>query len=125
MGTGLGAWHGLVQCRRPLPPPPLPPPSLSLTVPRPSFPRALSIDQASLRTLANPPSTHLRMNFPPFFFAYSQLKSAVRAPPTCRFPVGDGAKRTRTCRQVWRCGRSTVARGQYVCVEVASLAQEK
>jgi len=28
------------------------------------------------------------------YLAKSQLKSAVRAPPTCRFPVGDGAKRT-------------------------------
>src|SRR3981081_818987 len=28
--------------------------------------------------------------------AKSQLKSAVRAPPTCKYPVGEGAKRTRT-----------------------------
>src|SRR5262249_57743285 len=28
--------------------------------------------------------------------AKSQLKSAVRAPPTCRWPVGLGANRTRT-----------------------------
>src|SRR5438552_18713733 len=28
-------------------------------------------------------------------FAKSQLNSAVRAPPTCRYPVGEGAKRTR------------------------------
>src|SRR5215467_9902005 len=28
--------------------------------------------------------------------AKNQLKSAVRAPPTCRYPVGEGAKRTRT-----------------------------
>src|SRR5881397_3110067 len=28
--------------------------------------------------------------------AQSQLKSAVRAPPMCRYPVGEGAKRTRT-----------------------------
>src|SRR5262249_3021920 len=27
--------------------------------------------------------------------ANSQLNRAVRAPPTCRYPVGDGAKRTR------------------------------
>src|SRR6266850_2092052 len=33
---------------------------------------------------------------PPLFRAYSQLKSAVRAPPTWRYPVGEGAKRTRT-----------------------------
>mgnify|MGYP001807202628 CR=1 FL=1 len=37
-----------------------------------------------------------RMNLPPILRAYSQLKRAVRAPPTCRLPVGEGAKRTRT-----------------------------
>src|SRR5688572_15523624 len=36
-----------------------------------------------------------RMNTPPWRRASSQLNSAVRAPPTCRYPVGDGAKRTR------------------------------
>jgi hypothetical protein len=30
---------------------------------------------------------------PPVARANSQLKSAVRAPPMCRKPVGDGAKR--------------------------------
>src|SRR6266550_6332054 len=33
-------------------------------------------------------------NFPPSRRAKSQLNSAVLAPPTCRYPVGDGAKRT-------------------------------
>jgi len=28
----------------------------------------------------------------------NQLNKAVRAPPTCRYPVGDGANRTRTRR---------------------------
>ena len=42
-------------------------------------------------------SAHLRMNLPPVLLAYSQLNSAVLAPPTCRLPVGEGAKRTRTC----------------------------
>jgi len=28
--------------------------------------------------------------------ANSQLNSAVRAPPTCKYPVGEGANRTRT-----------------------------
>jgi hypothetical protein len=32
---------------------------------------------------------------PPLWRAYSQLKMKVRALPTCRNPVGDGAKRTR------------------------------
>src|SRR5580692_2093600 len=36
-----------------------------------------------------------RTNVPPVFRAQSQLKSAVRTPPMCRYPVGDGAKRTR------------------------------
>src|SRR3954470_21250411 len=34
-------------------------------------------------------------NTPPDRRANSQLNNAVRAPPTCRYPVGDGAKRTR------------------------------
>jgi hypothetical protein len=33
---------------------------------------------------------------PPWWRAKSQLKSAVRAPPICRKPVGEGAKRTTT-----------------------------
>src|SRR6266550_698778 len=33
---------------------------------------------------------------PPWCRAKSQLKSAVRAPPMCRKPVGEGAKRTVT-----------------------------
>ena len=37
-----------------------------------------------------------RMNWPPWWRAKSQLKRAVRAPPTCRCPVGLGAKRTLT-----------------------------
>src|SRR5689334_12301863 len=37
-----------------------------------------------------------RMKVPPTWRAKSQLKSAVRAPPTCRKPVGLGAKRTLT-----------------------------
>mmetsp|Transcript_15232 Transcript_15232/g.43319 ORF Transcript_15232/g.43319 Transcript_15232/m.43319 type:complete len:220 (+) Transcript_15232:1173-1832(+) len=41
-------------------------------------------------------SSTRRIIFPPMFFAKSQLKSAVLAPPTCSEPVGDGAKRTRT-----------------------------
>src|SRR5262245_3076247 len=37
-----------------------------------------------------------RMKTPPWWRANAQLNSAVRAPPTCRWPVGLGAKRTRT-----------------------------
>jgi hypothetical protein len=48
-------------------------------------------------THKDPLPAHRRMSLPPAFFAYSQLKRAVRAPPTCRLPVGDGANRTRTC----------------------------
>ena len=33
---------------------------------------------------------------PPLWRAKSQLKSAVRAPPICRNPVGEGAKRVTT-----------------------------
>src|SRR5262249_16423164 len=41
-----------------------------------------------------------RMKAPPWWRAKSQLKSAVRAPPTWRWPVGLGAKRTRTASAV-------------------------
>src|SRR5215475_16151009 len=41
-------------------------------------------------------SSMRRMNAPRWWRAKSQLNSAVRAPPTCRCPVGLGAKRTRT-----------------------------
>ena len=34
-------------------------------------------------------------NSPPVWRAKSQLNRTVRAPPTCRKPVGDGAKRVR------------------------------
>ena len=39
---------------------------------------------------------HLKTSFPPLFLAKSQLNKAVRAPPTWRRPVGDGANLTRT-----------------------------
>ena len=41
-------------------------------------------------------SSMRRMNVPPCARAKSQLYRAVRTPPTCRYPVGLGAKRTRT-----------------------------
>jgi hypothetical protein len=41
----------------------------------------------------NPDSLLGKSNCP--FFAMSQLYSAVRAPPTCNDPVGDGANRKR------------------------------
>ena len=41
-------------------------------------------------------SSMRRMNVPPCLRAKSQLKSAVRALPMCRKPVGEGAKRTVT-----------------------------
>src|SRR3954449_10409420 len=40
-----------------------------------------------------------RIIAPPTCRAASQLKSAVRAPPMWRAPVGDGAKRTRMVRE--------------------------
>ena len=40
-------------------------------------------------------SSMRRTKAPPVWRAQSQLKSAVRTPPMCRYPVGDGAKRTR------------------------------
>src|SRR5215203_2471388 len=40
-------------------------------------------------------SSTRRMKVPPVLRAQSQLKRAVRAPPMWRYPVGDGAKRTR------------------------------
>src|SRR5207302_7985321 len=41
-------------------------------------------------------SSMRRMNSPPSRLASSQLKSAMRPPPTWKYPVGDGQKRTRT-----------------------------
>src|SRR5215467_14191906 len=40
-------------------------------------------------------SSMRRMKTPFCFRANSQSNRAVLAPPTCRYPVGDGAKRTR------------------------------
>src|SRR6185503_1765483 len=39
-------------------------------------------------------------NLPPWWRANSQLNKAVRAPPMCRNPVGEGAKRVTTAG-VW------------------------
>src|SRR5947209_8438862 len=36
-----------------------------------------------------------RRNCPPYFFTNNQLNSAVRALPTWRYPVGEGANRRR------------------------------
>eukprot|EP00882_Tetradesmus_deserticola_P021998 GHRQ01023867.1.p2 GENE.GHRQ01023867.1~~GHRQ01023867.1.p2 ORF type:complete len:117 (-),score=12.65 GHRQ01023867.1:266-616(-) len=47
------------------------------------------------------PAAHLSTNLPPTLRAYSQLNSAVRAPPTCKLPVGEGAKRTLICAQAY------------------------
>ena len=41
------------------------------------------------------------MNCPPCCRAKSQLNSAVRTPPMCRYPVGLGAKRVRTMDVGW------------------------
>ena len=46
--------------------------------------------------LASSVSSTRTINWPPVFFAKSQLKSAVLAPPTWRVPVGLGANLTRT-----------------------------
>ena len=48
------------------------------------------------------PVTDLSMSLPPVFLAYRKLNNAVLAPPTCRLPVGDGAKRTLVCSQLMR-----------------------
>src|SRR5579884_2262716 len=45
-------------------------------------------------------SSMRRMNTPWLRRANSQLYSAVRAPPTWKYPVGDGAKRTRTAAAI-------------------------
>ena len=50
-------------------------------------------DSAVLR--ATSVSSMRRMKVPFWRRAQSQLNSAVRAPPMCRYPVGEGAKRTR------------------------------
>src|SRR5581483_6408587 len=45
-------------------------------------------------------------NWPPYLRTQSQLRRAVRAPPTCRYPVGDGAKRRRCVMSKSRVHRS-------------------
>jgi hypothetical protein len=45
------------------------------------------------------------MNLPPIRRAKSQLKRAVLAPQTCRYPVGDGAKRVTTIVNLKNCGK--------------------
>src|ERR687898_2609582 len=55
-------------------------------------------------------SSMRRMNVPPDPRASNQLNKAVRALPTCRWPVGLGAKRTRIC-DMNPCGRAS-ARGE-------------
>src|SRR5437773_187591 len=58
---------------------------------RPSrMPSIMSSDERSASV-----SSMRRTKTPPSRRAKSQLKSAVRAPPTCKCPVGEGAKRTR------------------------------
>ena len=54
------------------------------------MPATISSDERSASV-----SSMRRMNVPPWCRAKSQLNSAVRAPPTCRYPVGEGANRTR------------------------------
>src|SRR5579862_417064 len=48
-------------------------------------------------------SSRRKIIVPPFRRAYNQLKMKVRALPTWRNPVGDGAKRTRglPCAEEW------------------------
>src|ERR1700761_140850 len=54
------------------------------------MPSTISSDERSKSV-----SSMRRMSVPLKWRAKSQLKRAVRAPPTCRYPVGEGAKRTR------------------------------
>src|SRR5207247_11157212 len=64
---------------------------------RPSQRRPLRITStASCVLRAASVSSMRKMNVPPVWRAYSQLNSAVRAPPMCKKPVGLGANRTRT-----------------------------
>ena len=58
---------------------------------------SLKIDASDSRVdRASSVSSTRMMNFPPVFLANNQLNNAVRAPPTCSDPVGEGAKRTLT-----------------------------
>ena len=57
-----------------------------------------------------------RTNVPPWPRASSQLNSAVRALPTCRWPVGLGAKRTRMASSTARPATSTAT----ACAAIAS-----
>ena len=81
----------------------LPPGRSGRRVPRPSRCRATRAPRRIASVIASferarSVSSMRSTKVPPLWRASSQLKSAVRAPPTCRNPVGDGAKRTRTGR---------------------------
>ena len=84
---------------RALNPPPPRPPGAPSSHWMPSHLRSVSTASSLSRVLrAASVSSTRSTSLPPTCLAKSQLKSAVRAPPTCRLPVGDGAKRTRTSR---------------------------
>src|SRR4051794_29194220 len=53
---------------------------------------------ASLVDRALSVSSIRNRNLPPWWRANSQLNKAVRAPPMCKYPVGEGAKRVTTGR---------------------------
>src|SRR3974390_1015026 len=55
--------------------------------------RMPSVHSARLRSVSV--SSMRRTKVPPCWRAYSQLNRAVRALPTWKYPVGEGAKRTR------------------------------
>src|SRR5947209_18756958 len=70
---------------------------MSPSHPRPSQSSPSMIaETASGVDLTRSVSSMRNRNLPPWCRANSQLKSAVRAPPICRNPVGEGAKRTTT-----------------------------
>src|SRR5438270_9271633 len=70
---------------------------MSPSHPRPSQSSPSMIaETASGVDLTRSVSSMRSRNLPPWCRANSQLKSAVRAPPMCRNPVGEGAKRTTT-----------------------------
>ena len=65
-------------------------------------------------------SSMRRMNVPPVPRASSQLNSAVRALPTCSWPVGLGAKRTRMTIGISASGLNRARSSATACAAIAS-----
>src|SRR6267154_840856 len=84
----------------------------SASSPSQAIPSRITRTASSVERSRSVSSTR-KMNLPPVRRAYSQLNSAVRAPPTCNSPVGLGAKRVTTVMGTCRPVRAREGRACY------------